>query len=128
MKLIIQNATDFTPSMRLDPVKLEMEFDGISRPENVGLFYQQVLDWIDELEDNIEKVNGSQIKVIFKLTYCNSASQKFILMILERIISLRKHGVEPVVDWYYDEGDDQMLEDGEDISDVAELEFNFHTF
>jgi len=32
------------------------------------------------------------------------------------------------VEWHYDEGDDKMLEDGEDIADAIGLEFDFYTF
>ena len=31
------------------------------------------------------------------------------------------------VDWYYEDGDDQMLEDGEELSEALEIQFNFIT-
>ena len=105
-----------------------MKFTGVSRPENVGLFYQQVIDWVSELVEEYNEKSPKELKLIFKLDYCNSTSQKYILIVLEKLVELKRKGLEIVVDWLYDEGDDKMLEDGEDISDAIGLKFNFHTF
>lgn len=127
MKLIIVSPSEYTPALHLDPHKKKIEISGISRPENVGLFYQQVLDWIDEFEDGMEGEEPGNIHVIFKLEYCNSATLKFLLMILERLANFQDKGYSLTIDWYYDDGDDKMLEDGEDIADAAEIDFNFYT-
>ena len=82
MKRLIVSATDYTPALDLNPAKLSMSFKGISRPENVGLFYQQVIDWIDDIIAESDDIDGTTITVIFKLDYCNSASQKYILIFL----------------------------------------------
>ena len=60
-----------------------------------------------------------------KLTYCNSASSKYIYQILETIISWERYGNKPVINWYYDEGDDKMRDDGQDMADAFEYEFNY---
>jgi hypothetical protein len=126
MKRLILSATDYTPAIDLDPDEMTMKFDGVSRPENVGLFYQQVIDWIDELV--LDKNKTQIITLTFQLDYCNSASQKYILVILEKLVDLKPQGIELVVNWLYDNGDEKMCEDGEDISDAIGLNFNFQTF
>lgn len=128
MKRIIISGTEYTPALDLNPANLTMQFIGVSRPENVGLFYQQVIDWVEEIPDQIEVKGPSKLKMIFKLDYCNSATQKYILIILEKLVEMKGIGLETIVDWYYDEGDDKMLEDGEDISDAIGLKFNFLPF
>jgi hypothetical protein len=128
MKRLISSATDYTPAIDLNPANLTIQFTGVSRPENVGLFYQQILDWVADLADEFDSSNPDTIKLIFKLEYCNSASQKYILLVLEKLVELKGVGLSLDVDWHYDKGDDKMLEDGEDISDAIGLKFNFHPY
>ena len=125
MKRLIVSATDSTPALDLNPANLTMKFIGVSRPENVGLFYQQVIDWVESI--GVESEPGT-LSLIFKLDYCNSASQKYILIVLEQLVELKKKKFEIIVEWHYDEGDDKMLEDGEDIADAVDIEFTYHTF
>lgn len=125
MKRLITTANDFAPALDLNPANLTMQFTGVSRPENVGLFYQQVIDWVEELADEYDSSSPGTLKLIFKLEYCNSASLKYILIVLEKLVELKGIGLDLVVDWLYDEGDDKMLEDGEDISDAIGINFNF---
>jgi hypothetical protein len=128
MKRLILSTTDYTPAIDLNPSSLTMTFTGVSRPENVGLFYQQVIDWVADLSLEIEEVVPATMKLIFKLDYCNSASQKYILMILEKLVELKDRGLEVSLEWWYDEGDDKMLEDGEDIADAIGLQFTYKPF
>ncbi|MBN1117268.1 MAG: DUF1987 domain-containing protein [Bacteroidales bacterium] len=128
MKRLILSATDYTPAIDLNPANLSMHFTGVSRPENVGLFYQQVIDWVEEIPYELKELGSSTLKIVFKLDYCNSATQKYILIILEKIVEIKDQGLDLVVEWYYDQGDDKMLEDGEDISDAIGLAFNFYPF
>ncbi len=125
MKRIIVDGTEYTPAIDLNPEELSMNFSGVSRPENVGLFFQQVLDWISDLTEEIEDKTPACLKLIFKFDYCNSSTQKYILIILEKLVDLRKHKLELEVEWHYDDGDDKMLEDGEDIADAIGLTFKF---
>ncbi len=123
MKRLILSTTDYTPAVDLNPSALSMTFTGVSRPENVGLFYQQIIDWVSDLSLEIEEIVPATMKLVFKLDYCNSASQKYFLIILEKLVELKDRGLEVNVEWWYDEGDDKMLEDGEDIADAIGLQF-----
>jgi hypothetical protein len=128
MKRLIVSATDYTPALDLNPAKLSMTFKGVSRPENVGLYYQQVIEWVDNLSAEAASIEPSTITVVFMLDYCNSASQKYILIFLERLLELKEKGFDVAVEWHYDDGDDKMLEDGEDIADAVGIDFTYHTF
>lgn len=128
MKRIIVGATDYTPALDLNPSNLRLLFQGVSRPENVGLFYQQIIDWVDELQKEMDKIGDKTITIIFKLDYCNSASQKYILIFLERLLVFKEKGIKIEIEWHYDDGDDKMLEDGEDIADAVGMPFSFFTF
>ncbi len=64
-------------------------------------------------------------KVIAKinLEYFNTSSSKYILEILKRLRIIRKDGKDILVEWYYEEDDEEMMETGEDYEDVSGLPF-----
>lgn len=117
--------TEFTPLICFDPNEHTMEISGFSRPEDVRRFYQKFFDWVDEnvvdLTNNIK--NDSELKLKFELIYFNSASSKCLL---DMVIMLKKiYSGKLLVNWYYEEGDEDLLEAGEEFSDAVEIPFNF---
>jgi len=92
-------------------------------------FYRPVLKWLDEfseavLSKNID-FNKSLLTVNLKMTYFNSASSKFLLDILLEFMKYHSRGNEVVINWYYEDGDDEIQESGEEISDMLGYSFNF---
>ncbi|MFP3859914.1 MAG: DUF1987 domain-containing protein [Bacteroidales bacterium] len=67
-------------------------------------------------------------KVIFNFEYFNTASSKVIMDIIEKLKILQDNGSQPAINWYYIEEDDDMLEAGEDYSDITEIPFNFISY
>ena len=105
------------------------EISGISRPEDVADFYEDLLRWLTQFEDSLLK-SGNKYEVqnfrfIFKMSYFNSSSSKYIIQILRHVKTLKDHGLDLIIDWYYEEGDEKMMEDGEDLAESVELEFNY---
>lgn len=103
-----------TPLIVLDKVTGHFEFTGKSLPEDVSAFYGPVLAWLDEYKND---PNDSS-EFIFKLDYFNTSSSKIYYKILEKINEIHKTGKEVTVLWYYPDDDDDMLEVGEDYSEV----------
>lgn len=123
--------SEFTPEISLDIESKKFSFKGVSRPEDVFKYYQPAINWLKELEQNImmhsdAKYNIPQIDVDFHLTYFNSASSKMLLQILECIKKIQDIGIQVNIDWYYDENDEQMFDDGNDLSESIGIPFNFH--
>ena len=130
MDALIIEATEFTPMVSFDPEIRTIEFCGVSRPENVSEFYDQILDWVAGYESELykNKVLGGkkfEVNVIFKFSYFNSASAKMIYQLLECLFRLKNMGYTINVDWYYEDGDDQMHDDGEELSEAIDIPFNF---
>ena len=130
MEQLIIEETEFTPKISLDPEKHIFELEGVSRPEDVMGFYNPIIKWLIEYDDEVlshsdAKYNINEIRVIIKLSYFNSASSKSLLQILEIFQRIHVKGFNVNIDFYYDEGDDQMREDGEDLADVVDMQFNF---
>lgn len=130
MQNLIIPETDFTPRVSFIFDSGHLELSGVSRPEDVADFYEEPLHWLGELENSI--LGKSEIKYQFeklnfeiRLSYYNSSSSKYLIMMLKHIKNIIDGGISVNVDWFYEEGDDKMMEDGEDLADAVDLEFNY---
>ncbi len=127
-KLIIPE-TDFTPGIRFLPDSGQFEIYGVSRPEDVSGFYEDTLQWLARYEESVLKSGNRyelpELNISFRLSYFNSASSKYMIQMLRHIKNLITGGIDVKIDWYYGEGDEKMQEDGEDIAEAVEMEFNF---
>ena len=59
------------------------------------------------------------------MNYFNSSSAKFLLDVIVEVHKYHLEGFNVKINWYYDEGDDDMLETGEDLSDMIDFPFSF---
>ena len=118
-------ATDETPHVILDKEAGLFEFSGKSLPEDVTLFYNPILDWLEEYgSDANEKTT-----VIFKLDYFNTASSKLILDILMKLEELNEEDLtEVIIEWHYDEEDEDMEEAGEEYADIVDVTFEMKPY
>lgn len=129
MEQLTINATEYTPEINLNPEERLFEFKGVSRPENAINFYTNIYNWFADYESSLKKIvyagqDKFSITCNFYFTYFNSASSKMIYTILEILKGIKKLGFGLTINWYYDSGDDQMREDGEELSEAIELFFN----
>lgn len=120
-------ATEYSPKVIFDVKNRRFELTGISRPEDVVAFFETI---IYKTESYVEKVLKEQnnledfvFNLRFDLTYMNSASSKYILQILDHFKKLYVKDAKIIVEWYYEDIDDQIFEDGEDLSDVIKIPF-----
>lgn len=97
------------------------ELKGVSSPENSTSFYQQIMWQLDEF---INK-NPRDLTANLSFLYFNTSSSKCLFDLLKRCAKLRHVGADFVVNWYYDEMDEDMKEVGEDFSDILNIPFNF---
>lgn len=119
MSKIILDGTDDTPKVVLDDENKIFEISGRSLPEDVADFYEPILNWID---NELKNVKG-QIAFAFKMNYFNTASSKLILDILIRLEEMHADGKDIVVHWFYDADDEDMMEAGEEYSEIVEVPF-----
>jgi len=124
--------TEFTPKVFFDPENSLFEISGFSRPENVIGFYKPILKWLEEYNDMVLSQNINFKKSILtlnlKMTYFNSASSKFLLDVMLEFMKFMSKGNKIEVNWYYEEGDDEILESGEEIADMLGYNFNFISY
>ncbi|MBQ3655276.1 MAG: DUF1987 domain-containing protein [Bacteroidales bacterium] len=79
---------------------------GESFLEETAKFYAPLVDWIR----NYPKY-GSKIDFTFSLTYFNTSTSKWILMLLAELKKLENNGLEINTTWYYHEDDLDMRDD-----------------
>ncbi len=122
--------TEFTPEISFDIEGRKFSFKGVSRPEDVFKFYHPAIDWLKEFDLEIQthsdtKYLISTLQIDFHLSYFNSSSSKMLLQVLEIIKKIQEKGIEINVDWYYDASDEQMYDDGLDLSETVDIPFNY---
>ena len=119
MDIIKIQGTDDTPTIVLDVENDVFQISGRSLPEDVGAFYDPILDWLDGFsESTIDKMTFG-----FKLEYFNTASSKLLLDILLKLEEMFENGKEILVKWYYPEDDEDMEEAGEEYADIVDVPF-----
>ncbi len=121
MEVINIQGTDDTPNVILDKGKGKFELSGRSLPEDVNLFYQAILDWIDGYAED----PNDETEFDFKLEYFNTASSKIILDILLKFEEIVESGKKVKIIWHYHEEEEDMLEAGEEYADIVEIPFEY---
>jgi hypothetical protein len=121
MEVINIKGTDDTPNVILDKDSGVFEISGRSLPEDVTMFYQPILDWIDEYA----KDPNAKTEVMFKLEYFNTASSKVLLDVLLKYEEINDSGNDVVIKWHYHEDEEDMKEAGEEYEDIVTVPFEY---
>ena len=120
METISLESTKKTPMVLLDPSG-KLRIGGRSIPEDASKFFDGILNWV--LAYVASPQDSTTIDI--ELEYFNSGSAKFVMQILRELSELIHNGKELKVNWYYEEGDDDILERGEYYSSILDLDINF---
>ncbi len=114
------SGTAKTPSILFNSDTGVLEIKGRSIPENAIDFFKPLVDWLDEYTKNTKKVTQANIQ----LEYFNTSSSKCILDIFKKLESINKQDdAEVLINWYYEEDDEDMLEAGEDYQSILKIPF-----
>lgn len=119
MEALAIEGTAKTPNVKFDPVQGSIEIKGRSIPENSIEFYKPLVDWLEEYG----KAPAALTKVNIQLEYFNTSSSKCILDVFKKLEAIYKAKNEVVINWYYEEDDEDMLEAGEDYESIIRVPF-----
>ncbi|MBL4657280.1 MAG: DUF1987 domain-containing protein [Flavobacteriales bacterium] len=109
-----------TPDVNFDPEKGLLKISGKSIPENASAYYAPIMHWLD----TYSKEAPPQTTVNIHLEYFNSASSKSILDLLRKLSSLHEtKQSEVLINWYYEEDDEDILAAGEDYETMVDVPF-----
>lgn len=121
--------TEFTPGVVFNPELSVFEIYGFSRPEDVAGFYKPLMKWLALYEESVLGKNSNKgktnIVLNLKLIYFNSASSKFLLDLLFVFVKFHTKGNDLEINWHYEEDDDEILESGQELSEMIGYSFNF---
>ncbi|TAE15766.1 MAG: DUF1987 domain-containing protein [Bacteroidetes bacterium] len=118
MEILRIDKTDRTPSIYCNPDEGSIEMSGRSIPENAISFYKQLFDWLDQY---VQQPQG-ETQVVFNLEYFNTSSSKCILDILRKLEKIAESNAKVGVKWYFDDGDEDMEESGNDFKSLINLD------
>jgi hypothetical protein len=112
--------TNSTPGVSLDPDGTII-IKGRSMNKNAAEFYKQIESWIDIYVHNPADITCVDIY----LEYFNGVNLTVFNSFLKKISKVRLKNKELVINWYYEEDDDDILAQGENISSVLDIPINF---
>lgn len=112
--------TKNTPEVILNPEGI-IKIRGRSIHENVTDFFSPVEDWVS----GYIEVPADLTCVDVNLEYFNSASAKVFIHILQKITYVTLKHKKFIFNWYYEDGDEDILERGEYFASVLDVPFTF---
>lgn len=117
--LIIKDTPD-TPYVNFNPNTGIFDIMGNSIPENVNMFYEPILNWLDRYIQNPHRKNVFN----FRMKMISSSSSKIFFDILNKIDQIfEKENFIVKVNWYYNVYDDEIREIGLDYKDSLSAPF-----
>ncbi len=108
-----------SPKILLDAEKATFLIDGPSYPEDAYDVYDHVLDWVRQ---NDYPLNGELI-CHFKFNVLSSTSRKMVYEILLELEKLHEINGSIHINWHFEKFDEDMLEVGEDFSEIVNIPF-----
>ncbi len=120
MKELKFSPTKNSPEILLSPDGI-IKISGRSIHENVAEFYAPVEVWVSEYIETPADITYCDIN----LEYFNSASAKVFIHLLQKIIYVTLKDKKFVFNWYYEDGDEDILERGEYFASILDVPFNF---
>ncbi|MFC2096408.1 DUF1987 domain-containing protein [Bacteroidota bacterium] len=119
MESISIEGTPKTPTVNFDASTGIIEIKGRSIPENSIEFYRPLVEWLEEYSKEPQDLTTVNIQ----LEYFNTSSSKCILDVFKKLEAIKKARNEVIINWYYEEDDEDMLEAGEDYESIIRIPF-----
>jgi len=119
MESISIEGTPKTPTVNFDASTGVIEIKGRSIPENSIEFYRPIVEWLEDYSKEPQNITTVNIQ----LEYFNTSSSKCILDVFKKLEAIKKARNEVVINWYYEEDDEDMLEAGEDYESIIRIPF-----
>lgn len=116
--ILIERAVK-TPLVSFDFDQGEFKLEGVSVPENTVQFYNPL---VFALKEYVENPKGNKTTLDIKLEYFNTSTSVILLNIFRILTALDQSSL--TINWYYEEEDLEMLEAGEDFSNMLGAKFN----
>jgi hypothetical protein len=119
MKILSLEPDQLSPGILFNKDTGNFRIFGVSCPEDAVEFYDPIFNWIEEyIETPPENTT-----LDFEMEYYNSVSAKIFLMIMLKFEELSDSGYNVKVRWFFEEGEDDLEEAGEEFENIVDLDF-----
>ena len=108
-----------TPEIRFSKKEGSLKIEGRSIPEDPGEIYDVLINHLNEYYKDPEDVT----RIDIKLEYINSGSSKYLLELLRVVKRNYDEGHDCLVNWYYEEDDESILELGQHYQNTIQVPF-----
>jgi hypothetical protein len=109
-------ATEKTPSFEYNPKSGTFHVIGISVPADSKAFYQPIIDWVEGF--CLVQAPNSYFIINIDLGYFSPSSIVKLIVILKKLAKFENS----CVNWIYE--DEELLEAGEELSTMINMQFN----
>lgn len=113
-------STKNTPEITLNPEGF-ISIKGRSMNVNMTEFFKQIEEWIDLYISEPAEETSFDIY----LEYLDTTNLNFYITLLKKVELIKLKNKKYIINWYYEEGDEDIIEKGEDISSILNVPFNF---
>ncbi len=123
MNNLIVKASKTTPEINFNFETGILCISGESYPENSKEFYAEPFQCINRAVEQKKELSFN-----FKLTYFNTSSSKIILDIIRLLNNYHLNGGKVILNWFYEEDDEDIYDSGVEFTDGLELKCNFVSY
>ncbi len=99
----------------------DLRIIGRSFPEDASRIYEPVLRWMELYK----KAPSFQTVLRLDMESFNIGTSKYILYMIYHLQEIDRKGGQVSIEWFYEEGDEDMIEVGEDYEIMAGIPFYF---
>ncbi len=114
------NSTDNTPEVTLDVQKQKFIIKGVCAPENPKEFFKPIQHELETVKSSL-----SNLEVDIFLEYFNTGSSKCLLNLFLLIISKEISTIKYDFNWYFESGDEELMESGQIFEELIGIKFNY---
>lgn len=123
MNVLKIEARPKTPYVHFDGETGRMVLRGMSCAENSPDFYRSIITWVE----NYAQRPSPHTTIEMQFKYFNTSSAKSLLDVLNRFMRVQQTGGTLIINWFYEDDDEQMLEAGEHLSEIIGYPFQYST-
>lgn len=117
MENFFLEGTNKTPQLDFNSNEGRFLIAGRSIPENSIEFYKPLFEWLD----NYVRQAKSNTILDVKLEYFNTSSSKCLVEIFRKLEALQQKNDNVLINWFYEEDDEDMQESGEDFQEIIDV-------
>jgi hypothetical protein len=121
LKELIISPTYETPGIILRPGEITIRGRSMKIIEPAS--FRKIEEWVDKYIS--DPADNTTVDVY--LEYLNTANLVHYNNLLRKLVSINSGEKKMTINWYTEEGDEDMIEKGEYLSEMLNIQFNFET-